>query len=133
MAKDKILKQKVHHDGVSMVVLKEGDKYSVPDRLRQTWIDEGVIAGKTSKEIAKEEAERAAAEQSDENEDEDEDDAPLFSSKHIAGGLYEITGPGLEQPERVKGKTETEVRIAEVTEAYKAKQAAETGNGGAPI
>lgn len=128
MAKDKILKQKVHHDGVSMVVLKDGDKYAVPDRLRQTWIDEGIIAGKTSKEIAKEEAERAATEQAD--EDEDEDDTPLFSSKHIAGGLYEINGPGLEQPERVKGKTETEVRIAELTEAYKVEQ---SDGGGAPI
>lgn len=120
MAKDKILKQKVHHDGVSMVVLKAGDKYAVPANLRQTWIDEHVISGKTSKEIAQEEAARAAAEAED-DDDEEEHDTPLFTSKHIAGGLYEISGPGLEQPERVKGKTETEVRIAELTEAYKAE------------
>jgi hypothetical protein len=113
MAKDKILKQKVYHDGTSMIVLKPGDKHEVPERFRQTWIDEKVIAGKTSKQVAEEEAARAAAEE--------EHDTPLFTSKHIAGGLFEISGPGLEQPERVKGKTETEVRIAELTEAYKAE------------
>jgi hypothetical protein len=121
MAKDKILKQKVHHDGVSMVVLKAGDKYAVPANLRQTWIDEHVIAGKTSKEIAQEEAARAAAETEDDDEDEGEDDTPIFTSKHVAGGLYEIFGPGLDEPERVKGKTETQVRIVELTEAYKAE------------
>ena len=118
MAKDKIHKQKVYHDGVSMVVLKPGDKHDVPDVARQTWIDDGTIAGKTSKQIAQEEAERAAADGAGEEE---EDDTPFFTSKHIAGGLYEISGPGLEQPERVKGKTETEVRIVELTEAYKAE------------
>ena len=118
MAKDKILKQKVHHDGVSMVVLKGGDRYDVPDKLRQVWIDEGVIAGKTSKQIAQEEAERAAVDQ----DEEEEDDAPLFVAKHVAGGLYEITGPGLDQPERVRGKTEADVRIVELTDAYKLAQ-----------
>ena len=132
MAKDKILKQKVHHDGVSMVVLKAGDKYAVPDRLRQTWIDERVIAGKTTKEIAQEEAARAASERDDE-EDEDKDDAPIFTTKHIAGGLYEITGPGLAEPERVKGRTETEVRVAELTEAYKAANPATDGSGAPPV
>lgn len=127
MAKDKILKQKVYHDGTSMIVLKPGDKHEVPERFRQTWIDEKVIAGKTSKQVAEEEAARAAAEA------EEEHDTPLFTSKHIAGGLFEISGPGLEQPERVKGKTETEVRIAELTEAYKAEhQDGGTDGAGAP-
>ncbi|MAN11092.1 MAG: hypothetical protein CMN63_01510 [Sphingobium sp.] len=133
MAKDKILKQKVHHDGVSMVVLKSGDRYAVPDTLRQSWIDEGVIAGKTSKEIAKEEEAARAAAAEQEDEEEDGDVAPLFTAKHIAGGLFEITGPGLEQPERVKGKAETEARVVALTEAYEAQQAASNGGGGAPI
>lgn len=136
MAKDKILKQKVHHDGVSMVVLKEGNRYAVPDALRQTWIDEGVIAGMTSKEISKEEAERAATDQDDgdgeKQQDEEQDEAPLFTAKHIAGGLYEITGPGLEHPERVRGRTETDVRISELTEAHKALTAAD-GSGAPPV
>ena len=133
MAKDKILKQKVYHDGVSMVVLKPGDKHAVPDAARQTWIDEGTIAGKTSKQIALEEAERAAADGA--GEDEEEHDTPLFTSKHVAGGLYEISGPGLNQPERVKGKTETEVRIAELTEAYKAehRDGGADGAGAPPV
>jgi len=132
MAKDKILKQKVYHDGTSMIVLKPGDKHEVPERFRQTWIDEKVIAGKSSKELAEEEAARAAAEAEHEEEG-DGDDTPVFTAKHIAGSLFEITGPGLEQPERVKGKAETEARVVALTEAYEAQQAASNGGGGAPI
>lgn len=119
MAKDKILKQKVYHDGTSMIVLKPGDKHEVPERFRQTWIDEKVIAGKTSKELAEEGAARAAAEAEHENED----DAPLFTAKHVGFGVFEISGPGLEAPETVptKGKKAAEARIAELTEAYKAE------------
>ena len=126
MAKHKILKQKVYHDGTSMVVLKAGDRKEVPDRLLQTFIDEGVIEGKTSKQMAREAAERG------DEDDDDETDAPIFTTKHIAGGLYEITGPGLAEPERVKGRTETEVRVAELTEAYKAANPAIDGSG-APL
>ncbi|BBD98045.1 hypothetical protein SAMIE_1015460 [Sphingobium amiense] len=125
MSKDKILKQKVYHNGTSMVVLNAGDRHTVPEDRRQSFIDEGIIAGKTSDELAREAAEHAAAEQ-------DGDDASLFTAKHIAGGLYEITGPGLEQPERVKGKTETEVRIAELVEAHKAAAASAADGAGAP-
>lgn len=132
MAKDKILKQKVYHDGTSMIVLKPGDKHEVPERFRQTWIDEKVIAGKSSKELAEEEAARAAAEAEHEEEG-DGNDTPVFTAKHIAGGLFEITGPDLEQPERVKGKTEAEARVMALTEAYEAQQAADNGGGGAPI
>ena len=132
MAKDKILKQKVYHDGTSMIVLKPGDKHEVPERFRQTWIDEKVIAGKSSKELAEEEAARAAAEAEHEEEG-DGHDPPVFTAKHIAGSLFEITGPGLEQPERVKGKAETEARVLALTEAYEAQQAASNGGGGAPI
>lgn len=127
MAKDKILKQKVYHDGTSMIVLKEGASHPVPDRLRQIFIDEGVIEGKTSKEIAKEAALASAVDP----EDGGNGDAPIFTARHVAGGLFEITGPGLDQPERVKGKTEVEVRIVELTDAHKAALAA--GNGDAPI
>ena len=132
MAKDKILKQKVYHDGTSMIVLKPGDKHEVPERFRQTWIDEKVIAGKSSKELAEEEAARAAAEAEHEEEG-DGHDTPVSTAKHIAGSLFEITGPGLEQPERVKGKAETEARVLALTEAYEAQQAASNGGGGAPI
>lgn len=129
MAKDKILKQKVYHNGTSMVVLKEGDKHAVPDGLRQTFIDEGVIEGKTSKELAKEAADVAASTVDD---DDDEGNGPLFTAKHTGFGVFEISGPGLDVPEIVptKGKKAAEARIAELTEAYKAAQA---GAGGAPI
>jgi hypothetical protein len=128
MAKDKILKQKVYHNGTSMVVLNMDDKHAVPDHLRQTFIDEGVIEGKTSDELAREAAAAAA-------DAEDDDDAPLFTAKHTGFGVFEISGPGLEEPEVVaeKGKKAAQARVAELTEAYKAKQAADNGGGGAPI
>jgi hypothetical protein len=121
--KDTILKQKVYHNGVSMVVLGKGDKHKVPDDLRQSFIDEGVIEGKTSDELAREEAARAAS------GGDEQDDVPLFTAKHIAGGVFAITGPGLDEPEKVKGKTEVAVRIAELEADYAKSQ---DENGGAP-
>lgn len=83
-----ILKQKVYHDGKSMVVLKPDMKREVPDHLLQTFIDEGVIDGPDG-----------------------EVDADSFIMKHVGFGKYEISGPGLDEPELVKGKVEAETRL----------------------
>lgn len=50
--------------------------------------------------------------------------ASVFTSSHVGGGVYEIAGPGLHEPERVKGKAEADDRVTELTEAHKAAAAA---------
>lgn len=43
-----------------------------------------------------------------------------FTLTHTSFGNYEITGPGLDEPERVKGKANAEARLAELEAAAKA-------------
>jgi hypothetical protein len=49
-----------------------------------------------------------------------EDPAPTanFVAKHVGAGAFDITGPGLDEPERVKGTTVAEVRVAELETAF---------------
>lgn len=41
-----------------------------------------------------------------------------FEAKHIGFGKYEITGPGLDEPEKVKGKDKAQARLAELEAAH---------------
>jgi hypothetical protein len=127
--KREILKQHVYHDGTSMIVLAAGDMHQAPARLLQSWIDRGIVAGKTSKQLAHE----AAASADDAKTDET---VSAFEMTHVGGGYYAISGPGLDEPERVKGKTEAQVRVAELDAAHEAAAAAGgeggDGEGGAP-
>lgn len=43
-----------------------------------------------------------------------------FTVTPIPGGRYRITGPGMAKPETIKGKVETEVRVAELRDALHA-------------
>lgn len=114
--KREILKSKVYHDGTSMIVLRAGDKHDVPARFVQTWIDEGVLEGKTSKQLAKEKAGAVVQDGTVPTEPTE------FAVKSLPGGRYKITGPGLDKPEIVKGKTEADVRLLELKEARKASE-----------
>lgn len=40
--------------------------------------------------------------------------ASEFTSRHVGGGWYEISGPGLDEPEKAQGKDEAAARIAEL-------------------
>lgn len=53
MAKYKILRQKVFHDGTSMIVLKPETTKEIPDRYVGTFRDEGVIGDKPVTAAAK--------------------------------------------------------------------------------
>lgn len=104
MAKHKILKQKVYHDGTSMIVLKKGDSEPVPDRLLQTFIDEGVIAEPKA-------ASRSTSSSSNDEVISDEGGVKLTS---VGGGWYQIEGGSLDEPEKVQGREEAEARAAEL-------------------
>lgn len=90
MAEYEILKQKVYHDGTSMQVLKPRDRHNVPDRLVQSWRDEGIIAG---------DGKTAAAAGTGSDDDEviaDSNGVKLTSS---GGGWFSIERTG-EEPDR---------------------------------
>ena len=101
MAEHLILKQKVYHNGRSMVVLKPGEKGEVPDRLVRTFVIEGIIP--------------------------DPDEAPPeFEMHHLGFGKYQITGPGITEETIVKSKADAETFIERLKEAVNGSPSGET-------
>jgi len=113
MKKHEFLRQRVFHDGMSMIVAKAGESHAVPDDQVADFIaDETIVDPNPPKR-------RKAPEDGEGGGD------PAFASKHVGGGRFEITGPGLAEPERVQGKEAAEARLAEL-------EAAHDADGGAP-
>lgn len=95
MKKHTFLRQHVFHDGKQMIVAKAGDKFEVPaDQLAD------MIASKAIEDPH--------------SKDEDEFESSGFTMKHVGFGKYEITGPGLDTPETVKGRDVAEGRLAQL-------------------
>lgn len=51
--------------------------------------------------------------------DEGDQETASFTMKHVGAGIWAISGPGLDEPEKVKGKHAAEARMAELTDAAK--------------
>lgn len=138
------------HDGKNMIVLTAGQ----PVRLAESseiWCDERKLLepkailvdddgqpinpplGDPSDEpqpLDLTDEERASLPQLDHDGGSLPDDSFVFHSefimKHVGGGWYEISGPGLEEPVKVQGRVDAEARYDEIV--------AEAGeSAGAPI
>lgn len=109
MAKHKFLRQRVFHDGTSMIVAKAGTTKEVPDAL----INDFVI----DKSIEKPKGWVHPHGDEDEGEDDADETEGAFKLAHQGFGKWAITGPGLDQPEIVQGKDAAEKRAAELEAA----------------
>lgn len=96
MKKHLFLRQHVFHDGMQMIVAKAGDRFPVPADLLDDMVASKAIEDPKAKK-----------------DDEGEQNAG-FTMKHVGFGKYEITGPGLDQPETVQGRDAAEVRIGQL-------------------
>lgn len=121
----KIKRQKVYHDGTSMIVLKPGMMAPIPDDKVQTFIDEDVIDGKKSKELAKEQAAQAAEH---DREQAGIDTTATYRTRTIPGGRVVIEGPdGFK--ETVK-REDAEARVAVLNAAENLDDDGEHGGTG---
>ncbi|WP_334656736.1 hypothetical protein [Sphingomonas panaciterrae] len=123
MTKHKFLRQRVFHDGTSMIVAKKGDSHPVPDEL----LNDFVIDKSIEKPKGWKHPDGVETVDDDEGDDDTGASTGAYTMKYKPVGKYVIAGPNLPaEGETVSGKEAAEKRLAELTEAHTA------GGEGAP-
>jgi hypothetical protein len=124
MTKHKFLRQRVFHDGTSMIVAKKGESHPVPAEL----LNDFVIDKSIERPKGWQHPDGDHAADDDDETGAGDGGAPAYSAKHRSGGKFIVTGPGLpDDGELVDGKAAAEARVAELNASPLG-----AGDGGAP-